>query len=213
MTWIKQIGQWLGIAAAATGVTVGVYQYVDTQDISEDLPINELRVAPEVDISEIYTIFMHHDAGPIGGLSFEQMAMIHVDEKGWPTISYGWGIKDGIRFLLKYEDKKGNQAKLNNTHTMGIVLSGNYEVEQPSVRDIQQVKILLFSLLTTHPNITQVLPHNQNEHSATKCPGKFYEEMLIREGLIFHSRDEIRVFLKCMEMKMLNIPFEDDEGC
>jgi hypothetical protein len=125
------------------------------------------------DLAQIYhTIVMHHsypikrDTG-----TMRQIQDLHMDGNKWADIGYHFGI-DGQGNIYAGRDirARGSSVAHYNTGTVGVVLIGDFESEQPA-----QVQIVAFTTLTlwlrTIYDITHLAGHGEF-NTETVCPGK-----------------------------------------
>ena len=137
--------------------------------------INELERHPTKqystrNLSQITGITVHHSASTTW--TAEDFARYHVNSKGWPAMGYTYVIEkngDIIQAnplnLITYHQGAGN-----NTGELGIVLSGNFDIEQPTTEQMISLKKLIDYSRKTLPNYLPVTGHR--DHKATACPGK-----------------------------------------
>jgi hypothetical protein len=73
--------------------------------------------------------------------------------------------------LLNEIDKLSYHAKGNNTNSIGIVLIGNYEVNEPS----EKMLVSFENLINAHCenlDIVSIVGHKDAKFARTLCPGK-----------------------------------------
>lgn len=124
-------------------------------------------------------IIVHHtggtEANPKADTSHHTASMIkqwHL-AKGWDDIGYNWVIeKDGKIVKGRDEKKSGAHAIGYNSKSIGICLSGNFDVTYPTKEQEVSLGKLLKEVMERYPNIpiAKIVPHRT---FATKtCYGK-----------------------------------------
>lgn len=125
-------------------------------------------------------IVIHHSASK-EDLTVEEIHKYHRDQLGWAGIGYHFYIrKDGKIYRGRpeqksgahtepYFDKKQNKEIGVNSSSIGICLSGNFEIEQPTEKQLKALKEIIGYLRTKYPN-AEIVGHR--DLNATTCPGK-----------------------------------------
>jgi hypothetical protein len=209
MTNLQHVFAFLGIGAVAAAAATGGYIYRDTEDRTDDYS----RVGVEnYDYSPLYkvtTMFLHHTAG--GDLTQAYLYHTKGQEYGghaWDGIAYMNGWEDvgspGDYYLVNTRpmDTKGNQASKNNTVSRGVVVAGNFEIEEPTEDLLFEIESWLYATLKLYPKITTFQPHNKNPWSNTACPGSKLEKAVEARGLFFTKREDIQWFMEKMEKRL-----------
>ncbi len=117
-------------------------------------------------------LIIHHTASK--GLTFRQIAQMHIDQKGWESIAYhyGWSwAPDGeMPTLYMFNDPTDwtNHAKGWNYRTVGAALMGNYE-NIVMTREQVLACLKLESYLVTRYGISYTKFHRETKQ--TLCPG------------------------------------------
>lgn len=140
---------------------------------------------------EIKKIVVHHTGETKvtnGRPSDEMMRAIyyyHTVVKGWGDIGYHYVIgRDGEIYEGKSGGDKvvGAHVYCNNIGTMGVSVMGNFELEEPSTKQINSLKAILSKLTQNHnlqanvnsnfhgKSLPNVIGHR--DLAATACPGK-----------------------------------------
>lgn len=141
--------------------------------------------------SEIKKIVVHHTGETKvtnGRPSDEMMRAIyyyHTIVKGWGDIGYHYVIgKDGEIYEGKAGGDKvvGAHVYCNNIGTIGISVMGNFNLEEPTTKQVNTLKALLAKLTQNHKidpdglstfhgeNIPNIIGHR--DIGATACPGE-----------------------------------------
>ncbi|BDS12355.1 peptidoglycan recognition protein family protein [Aureispira anguillae] len=123
----------------------------------------------------ITQIIVHHSAS-IGQIA-EDYARYHVLSKGWAAIAYHFIIeKDGTIIQGNPLTNISNHTAGQNTKSIGICLSGNFNLEQPSPKQLKSLKKLIHHLRNQLPQALAVYGHK--DHGSTSCPGtNLYQQL------------------------------------
>ncbi len=130
----------------------------------------------------INVVVIHHDAVFMPQryntlTRLQKEAEFHV-ANGWGHISYHFSI-DNIGDIYQCLPETeigyhcGNLAI--NRKSIAIKLDGNFDVQEPTVKQIQALKDLLIWLTTKRPDLPKVVRESVKGHrdiKATSCPGK-----------------------------------------
>ena len=129
-------------------------------------------------------IVIHHTGCNDIDASAEQIHSWHRGQ-GWAGIGYHYVIrKNGTIETGRPEDCVGSHAYGENSHTIGIHLSGDFEQAQPTNEQIEACAELLADLCKGYGieiNRKNIVGHG--ELMATDCPGKnLYEKLELIVG-------------------------------
>jgi N-acetylmuramoyl-L-alanine amidase len=131
---------------------------------------------PTRDMAKVNTIIIHHTATK--GQSLNSIAQFHVEQRKWQGIAYHLAVGyDGTKFLLNDVNRKTNHAQGWNTYSIGIVMIGNYDINEPSDPTITSVIEMVDIIQSQYGEMT-VLFHSDTK--STACPGRFTRERLNR---------------------------------
>jgi len=124
-------------------------------------------------LSDVYnTVAIHHSASLLA--SNETMASIqklHMDTNQWADIGYHYGIaKDGVIYEGRDIRVRGVNVARYNTGTIGVVVMGNFEEEQPLLVQLDALQSLVNWLASTYA-LTHLAGHREF-NPETVCPGK-----------------------------------------
>lgn len=134
-------------------------------DITDQLPKNGNY--GKRSLSQIVRFVIHHSATTTGDPW--QYAKYHVENHGWPGIGYHFVIqKDGTIYQTNSLDTISYHVEGNNTASLGICLTGNYEVETPP---IAQINSLVWLLKKLSSELGQKPIEGHRAFKSTKCPG------------------------------------------
>ena len=138
-------------------------------DIVDDLPKHPTKTFPKRSLSQLKRFVIHHSAW-IGGDAYDY-ANLHIDENDWPGIGYHIVVQpNGDVFQTNYLDTICWHVENNNTPSIGICLSGNYETQTVGSTQLNAaVKVMrqINSQLGKQLNIDK-----HKDFKATDCPGK-----------------------------------------
>ena len=119
-------------------------------------------------LNQIEQTIVHHSATT--NQSAEDYANYHVSHHGWPGIGYHYVIeKDGTIVQGNPLTNVSYHTSGQNTKSIGICLSGNFEIEQPTAAQMHSLQILINYLRQQVPNSMQVYGHR--DFGTTSCPG------------------------------------------
>jgi len=119
-------------------------------------------------------LIIHHSASSRDRTTLSAINFWH-KQRGFPKSSLGWYIGyhyvitgNGMLYQTRKENEMGAHARANgmNYKSIGICLTGNFEIEKPSTKQLNTLK----KFIENHPNLT-VLGHNQIPYP-TACPGQ-----------------------------------------
>ena len=171
-------------------------------------------------------IVIHHSASK-EDLTVEEIHKYHRDQLGWAGIGYHFYIrKDGKIYRGRpeqksgahtepYFDKKQNKEIGVNSSSIGICLSGNFEIEKPTDNQLKSLSELLQYLKQKYGNV-QVVGHR--DLNATACPGKnLYSKLGSVIANSITPKDEyVKVFMSNNKLsvvqsdgKKFTLPFTD----
>lgn len=126
-------------------------------------------------LQQITQIIVHHSASI--GQRAADYARYHVLSKGWPAIGYHFVIEtDGTILQTNPLTAISYHNSGQNTRSIGICLSGNFQEQQPSSQQLQSLKKLIRHLRKKMPNALAVYGHR--DHGKTSCPGRFLYQHL-----------------------------------
>jgi len=104
----------------------------------------------------------------------------HRDKHGWPRIAYHY-IIDPLGNVYKCNPYLSAtcHAKGANTDGIGVMLIGNFDVDQPPVIMLDKARELVQELREGIPSLEQVCGHRDVRGSKTACPGKHLTDAMI----------------------------------
>ena len=126
---------------------------------------------------KINAIVIHHTASNGALTDITQVTNWH-KARGFGTIGYhffiGW---DGSVETGRPLSRVGAHVKGENSNTIGICLSGNFELEKPMPAQLQALEKLLMQLFETFPEAV-LKCHCDFISAATLCPGKNLRQLV-----------------------------------
>ncbi len=157
--------------------------------------------------SKVKLLVVHHSALVVGGdprPAVERVRALykyHALSKGWGDIGYHYVVDEDGQI---YEGRRGGKYVVgghvycNNIGTVGVVLMGNFEIEQPSQEQIKSLQLLLSDLAREYQIDlkSSVKFHGKTFDSpivghrdllSTLCPGYYVSEVFGQ--IVKHVRD------------------------
>lgn len=132
-------------------------------------------------LKQITTIIIHHSGTDNQMETPRDIALVGIKRFGY-SHSYHFQIdSDGTIYKTNWISSITAHVKNYNTPSIGILVAGNFEDSNPSLKSIQSLIMLIRYLKISIPSITKVIGHR--DKNATKCPGKNLYNLipLIRE--------------------------------
>ena len=178
-----------------------VYDPAKDKGPDEGIPIAETKftfsepliVRPKTD-----TIVIHHVGVPAGDTTAAAIHKAHL-ANGWAGIGYHYVIrKDGTIERGRPLATVGAHAQGHNFDTVGINVTGNFDVEKPTAAQLKALENLLASLCSIYgiePGAATICGHR--DFNATDCPGKNLYALLpqIRQDVkVKLAEDELKDF-------------------
>ena len=122
-------------------------------------------------IGKITKIIVHNTASDRDTTKFETIRKWHL-EKGWADIGYHYVITgDGKMHLGRPETAMGAHAVGHNSNTLGVCVTGNFDLQKPLDKQIHTLVQVLAALCRRHGlQADDIIGHR--DVNATSCPGK-----------------------------------------
>ena len=137
-------------------------------------------------------IVLHHTGENDIDASAEQIHYWHLNQE-WAGIGYHFVIrKDGTIERGRPEWAVGSHAYGENSHTLGIHLSGDFEQAKPTEKQIESCAALIADLCERYSiscDRTHIVGHG--ELMPTACPGKNLQALLDNGALIDKAKSYI----------------------
>lgn len=129
-------------------------------------------------------IVIHHTGSPDMDASVEQIHGWHLGN-GWAGIGYHYVIrKDGTIEQGRPEWAIGSHAYGENSHSIGIHISGDFEQAEPTSQQVEKCAMLVADICDRYSipiDYNHIVGHG--ELMATSCPGRNLQK-LIDDGTI-----------------------------
>ncbi|MFA5217098.1 peptidoglycan recognition family protein [Sulfuricurvum sp.] len=117
------------------------------------------------------TIVLHHSASPRVSTTPEMIAEWH-RARGFNSIGYHWIIdRLGKRVAGRPASKVGAHCKGFNSQSYGVCVVGNFENEEPTQKQIDELVSLLRDIRQYY-GVIHLIGHKDAPHAATACPGR-----------------------------------------
>lgn len=122
-------------------------------------------------------IVIHHTAST-RDMTVQEIHQLHLNQgENWKGIGYHFYIdKQGVIWRGRPEEMSGSHALDYNSVSLGICLSGNFEIEKPTEKQIQSVTDLVKYLRKKYGNFKLV---GHKDLNATACPGQYLYSQLL----------------------------------
>ena len=124
-------------------------------------------------------IVIHHTGSPDMDASAEQINDWHISN-GWLGIGYHFVVrKNGTIERGRPQWAKGAHAEGDNSHSIGIHLSGNFSAVKPTTKQIENTALLIANLCEEYDipiDREHIVGHG--ELMATDCPGTYLQALL-----------------------------------
>jgi len=141
---------------------------IDNRYYDWSLPRSTINEYDKRNLNQIEQIIVHHSG--VTGQTVEDYARYHVSSNGWPGIGYHYVIeKDGTITQGNPLDNISYHVAGQNTKSIGIGLSGNFEIEQPTQIQMEALTWLIAHVREGLPQELEVYGHK--DFAATSCPG------------------------------------------
>lgn len=119
-------------------------------------------------VRQVDYLIVHHTAST-RDLTVAEIHAEHLN-LGWLGFGYHYYIrKDGKVYRGRQEKFSGSHCEGYNAYSLGICLSGNFEVEEPTSEQLDSLRQLIKDLKTKYPKATV---HSHSDFNATACCGK-----------------------------------------
>ena len=154
--------------------------------VETELDFSSLSERPYTDM-----IVLHHTGGNDIDASAEQIHGWH-KKNDWAGIGYHYVIrKDGTIERGRPEWAIGSHAYGENSHTIGIHVSGNFDTAKPTDQQIKSCKALIKDICVRYgivPDFNHIVGHG--ELMSTACPGRNLQA-LIDNGTLYDDVETV----------------------
>ena len=150
-------------------------------DLRDKLPVHPSgKEFSKRDMSLVDTLTVHHSASETGKFGPEDFARWHISPTGTfakyggaPGICYHFSIAgDGTISQVNDLDRKVWHSINANINTIAVELDGNFEIEEPTKKQLDSLKRLKKFLDKKLKKKLFVKGHKDHSGNATACPGK-----------------------------------------
>jgi hypothetical protein len=124
----------------------------------------------------IQEVVLHHTWSPDttqyrGKATWEAIRNYHVRERGWSDIGYHYGVgPEGSVWRLRPLTRAGAHVLNRNQHTVGVVLLGNFDVEDPLIKGLPTAAQVTRALVERF-KLTAGQIRFHREFQPKTCPG------------------------------------------
>lgn len=113
-------------------------------------------------------LIVHHTAST-RDMTAEEIHNEHLN-LGWLGFGYHFYIrKNGVVYRGRPEDRIGSHCEGFNSLSLGICLSGNFEIEEPTIEQLNSLAALVKELQGRY---TMATVHSHSDFNATACCGR-----------------------------------------
>jgi hypothetical protein len=150
--------------------------------ISERLPKGPVPYSDRL-LGNIDSVVIHHSVSWHttwdNFTNIHNMALYHVNTKGWPGIGYHFVIApNGEISQTNLLTTKSNHVAMENHHTVGICLGGDFRYAAPTDAQIYAAQALVNDLKVTLLHQLAIGPHKRQPDASTICPGYNIEDWM-----------------------------------
>jgi len=124
-------------------------------------------------LPEVYnTVAIHHSASLLeSGETMPDVQDLHMDRNRWADVGYHFAIdRNGVVYEGRDIHVRGSSVGGYNTGTIGVVVMGNFEYDQPLEVQLTVLQTLINWLATTY-TLTHLAGHGEF-NAESVCPGK-----------------------------------------
>ncbi|MCC7147426.1 MAG: N-acetylmuramoyl-L-alanine amidase [Phycisphaeraceae bacterium] len=102
----------------------------------------------------------------------------HVD-RGWADIGYHFVIDRGGRIWEgRSTNYQGAHVSENNEHNLGVMMLGNFELQQPSAQQMATLRQVLRTMMARY-NVPVSRVYTHRELKPTTCPGRSLQPQMV----------------------------------
>ena len=168
---------WNRLFGASASSTLTIY------DITDDLPKHPTKYYPSRSLGQISSVFIHHSATTSG--TPYAYAEYHILERDFPGIAYHFVIdKNGKINQTNYLDTISYHVSGKNTASIGICLTGNYDIQSPPNAQIDScVRLITYLNGILGRNL---IIHGHRDFANKSCPGDNIDMEWIK-SLVYHN--------------------------
>lgn len=123
-------------------------------------------------LDQVYnTVAIHHTAALLfSNETMRDVQKLHMERNGWADVGYHYAIdRNGIVYEGRDVHVRGASVAGHNTGTLGVVLMGDFEFDQPLEVQLTCAQALINWLASEYP-LTHLAGHGEF-NPETSCPG------------------------------------------
>lgn len=129
-------------------------------------------------LREALNTFVIHHTATLTNNTPAAIQQGHMNQNGYADIAYHYIIdKEGMIYEGRNIGVRGTHTRSHNTGTVGIVLIGNFENEEPTAEQLCSLKRLALQLKNQY-DITHLAGHRDFPNNETVCPGEHLADKL-----------------------------------
>jgi hypothetical protein len=125
------------------------------------------------DLALIYqTVVIHHTASRLAeDQTMQDIQNIHMDRNQWADVGYHFAIdRQGVIYAGRDLRVRGASVAGHNTGTMGVALTGNFELEYPQSSQLRSLQRLV-NWLAYRYRLSHLAGHGEF-NPESECPGR-----------------------------------------
>lgn len=131
-------------------------------------------IEPLEDLNKIEKLVIHHTSRV--SMNVHEAHEFHQKQRGWSGVGYNFFIEKDGSIMEGRGLYVGAHALGYNRETLGICVTGDFEVEEPTLAQMQAVTALCKQFLDDFNLLpSDVIGHKELEKSDTLCPGKNFD--------------------------------------
>ena len=131
-------------------------------------------------------IIFHHTWRPTaadyrGAKTWEAIRRYHTETRGWSDIGYHFGVgPDGSLWVLRPIGRGGAHCLGHNAHSVGVVLLGNYDAEDPWANSLS-FACEVMAKCCSHYDLKPRQVYFHRDFANKSCPGLRIERREVRQ--------------------------------
>lgn len=152
------------------------------KDITDNLPRHPTKRYRQRALDTITHAVVHHSA--TAGGTPEAFARYHVRDLGWPGIGYHYVIdRKGQVYKCHPATVVSYHASGANSHSVGVCLVGNLDVQRPTQSQMSALAELLRELVGAYQiPAANVIGHRDVPGTRKSCPGRNVDMQEVRRA-------------------------------
>lgn len=139
-------------------------------------------IEPFEPLEEVTKIIVHHSSRI--NMTAEECHEFHQKERGWSGIGYNFFIEKDGTVVEGRGHHVGAHAFGHNRHSIGICLTGNFDIETPTYAQWTSFLKLCGEIMSTYQlQPHQVIGHRELAGVQKSCPGLLFNTDEMREQI------------------------------